>query len=103
MDEHRWIMEQALGRRLGRFEIVHHINGDKRDNRIENLQLMSPKEHAIAHNQKHPLTWACEFCGQIFTPHPTKRGGIKKTCSKACRYKRLSAILKARLSTVVTH
>ena len=43
--EHRYVMEQYLKRRLKREEIIHHINGNRTDNRIENLKIMSHKEH----------------------------------------------------------
>lgn len=50
--KHRWVIEQHLGRKLKTDEIIHHINGDPRDNRIENLQLMTKSEHIKLHLKK---------------------------------------------------
>lgn len=47
--EHVMVMEAHLGRRLTTGEVVHHVNHERTDNRLENLQLMSRSEHSRQH------------------------------------------------------
>lgn len=47
--EHILIMENHLGRALEKGEVVHHIDGNKQNNQIENLDLCSVKEHNNCH------------------------------------------------------
>lgn len=53
--EHVIVMERSLGRFLQPGEVVHHINRDRSDNRLENLQLMGAKEHALLHARERGL------------------------------------------------
>lgn len=43
--EHRYVAEQKIGRYLTDKEIAHHINGNKKDNRPENIEVLTISEH----------------------------------------------------------
>lgn len=75
-------MEQYLGRKLDRYEVVHHINGNKRDNRIENLQLMSLSEHTRLHNKETKRIISQETRDKIRKALKGKYKGNKNVCSK---------------------
>lgn len=51
MYEHTMVMEQHLNRALYDNEVVHHIDGDKQNNQLDNLDVMTVKQHNKCHGQ----------------------------------------------------
>jgi hypothetical protein len=60
---YRAVMEAQLGRPLRRDEVVHHVNGDPTDDRLENLELWTTRHPPGGRVEQH-LAWAKEILGR---------------------------------------
>jgi len=79
--EHRVVMEQIIGRPLSADEIVHHINGNKADNRPENLSIESRATHNREHGSGRLMV--CAGCGKEKWYSPANVAKLSATY--ACR------------------
>lgn len=77
--EHRVVMEAALGRTLERGELVLHLNGDRQDNRLENLRVVTN-----GHWTNKRITARCCMCGTEYRKPPSAFPR-SKVCSAKCR------------------
>jgi hypothetical protein len=81
--EHIYKIEKSIGRSLRDKEVVHHLNGNRADNRIENLIVLENTQHAKLHMFLSRKNVCCEIkhcaiCGICLDNHQ------KHYCSKQC-------------------
>lgn len=85
----RFLMEHKIGRFLDDDEEVHHIDQDRDNNEIDNLEILTKTEHLLAHGRRcNPLDKMCETCGSTYTSRwPGKAGDRQRFCSPECSQK----------------
>lgn len=78
---HRHVASIKLGRWLSKEEHVHHIDGNRLNNDISNLQVLTAQEHASLHRGGILIKYICKSCNTSFIS-----GEISRTyCSNQCK------------------
>ncbi len=92
---HRAVWQYYRGKIINDY-CVHHIDENKNNNDISNLQMMSMSEHRHLHNQKMPITKICPVCGKEFTlKFPSYKVDCCSTeCAAQIRQKRKPSVEK---------
>lgn len=87
----KWLMEQHLGRKLGDWEEVDHINEDYTDDRIENFQILTKPQNIKKSKYKQRPELCCVWCGKNFTRKrfEDKRAKTGPYCTRTCSGKAL--------------
>lgn len=77
---HRHVLSLSIGRWIKTDEIAHHIDGDRSNNKAENLLLTNSSDHGKHHHPIESKEIRCVFCGNTFSVLKSK----KRFCSNKC-------------------
>jgi hypothetical protein len=84
---HRMVWEEHNGP-IPRGHVIHHLNGDRADNRVENLSLMTRANHCSHHQPRlgyrAPLKRTCSTCGRDRNEREMASEPYRRKCNK-CR------------------
>ena len=89
--EHHLVWWENTGETVKTGEVIHHKNGDHRDNVFSNLEKMKVEPHVKSHNPKKILMVKCEWCKNNFPTSPRsyrfkrKHGQKNFYCSRHCQ------------------
>lgn len=88
----KYVMSVKHGRRLSREEEVDHVDGNKLNDDVSNLEIVSRKENKRRYDLAHPekvVSLECDYCHRTFsrvrrqTSH-SKPGQVGNYCSRSC-------------------
>jgi HNH endonuclease len=93
----RVLMWNKIGREPRPDEIVHHVNGDPTDDRIENLEIVTRAQHISLHRasveslrlagvqkMRKRVSAICKICGESYEHRPSKMATNAGYCSNQC-------------------
>lgn len=99
----KYLVEQTLGRKLDKNETVHHIDGNPANNSLDNLQVISRKEHCRSHALTAPSAYqrCVDKYGETAVLERLRNQGFKPghIMTEVCREK-ISKTLKDRFSKI---
>lgn len=81
--QHRLVVAEALGRDLLPSEVVHHINGVKDDNRLENLELLEKVTHDRLSGATPRYQIVCPYCDHEVPSLESARIAVRRRLGKA--------------------
>lgn len=88
--EHHLVYWKHTGNLVPKTHVIHHKNGNKRDNRIENLELMKWNIHSSHHNPVKETNIKCKYCNKSITVKDhnyrfrSKNNKLGIFCSRSC-------------------